>query len=364
MVGRPAVVVAASALALTCAAACGKESISVHKGQTSDYNHGALTVAVDKFVAAGRTPAAYAELAATVTTLRPAMDRSVATEAELKLVVLALAPIQSVQAKPMPEQVAALALTVWPTLLAPRIEADALLVTRDPKAPQLVPGASESAAAYLERICGGPLAADCKHVVPEDQGSIVDSLAIHRATERARNAVSDCVVCSADPGWHQVVLAWEELDRTLTATIGAVERRADPDNWPISGAAADDDPGLPEAELSPRGELLVGGHSYGPNQERLDVLRELRGTGNVIALHVHPEATLAEIRAVLIDARKAGCARVAVVAREPVYPWHRKAYWVADGSGLRANLRSTDSLQLLLHAIDEVAGPGTVARVD
>ena len=66
----------------------------------------------------------------------------------------------------------------------------------------------------------------------------------------------------------------------------------------------------------------------------------------------------------LADARKSGAQRVAVVAREPVYPYRRRVYWVADGSGLRANLRPTDSLQLLLHAVDEVAGPGTVARVD
>ncbi|HEY0252100.1 MAG TPA: hypothetical protein VGC41_11275, partial [Kofleriaceae bacterium] len=70
------------------------------------------------------------------------------------------------------------------------------------------------------------------------------------------------------------------------------------------------------------------------------------------------------VRAVLMDAKKAGVQRVAVVAREQVYPYRRRVYWIADGQGLRANLRPTDSLQLLLHAIDEVAGPGTVARVD
>src|SRR6266550_4607962 len=126
---------------------------------------------------------------------------------------------------------------------------------------------------------------------------------------------------------------------------------------PIAGSAAEDDPGLPEAELSPRGDVLVGGHSYGPNQQRIDVLRELRDKGDVIALHLHPDTTLAQARGVLIDARKAGIPRVAVIAREPVYPWRRRAYWIADGFGLRANLRPTDSLQLLLHAIDEVAGP-------
>ena len=351
-------------LALAAGAACGKETIGVTRTVTSDYNHVALNAAVDKFVAADRTPLAYADLAATVATLRPGMDRSVADEAELKLVVLALGPIQRTQAKPIALRAAVLGLTVWPTLLAPRVEADALLVTHDAKAPLLVPAPADTPATYVERICGGPIASDCKHAVPEEQAAIVEGLALERATERVRNAVGECLMCSADPGWHQAVLTWEELDRASEWAIGEVERRADPDNWPVSGAAAEDDPGLPEAELSLRGAILVGGHSYGPNQERLDVLRELRGTGTVIALHVHPETSLAETRAILIDARKAGCLRVAIIAREPVYPWRRKAYWVADGSGLRANLRPTDSLQLLLHAIDEVAGPGTVARVD
>jgi hypothetical protein len=345
-------------------AACNQEPPPVRHGETTDYNHGGLVAAVDKFVAAGRTPEAYGVLASTVSALRPSMDHSVAEEAELKLVVLALAPLKSVQAKPIPEQAEAVAIAVWPTLLAPAIEADSLIMTRDEKAAQLVPKPSEQVPAYLERLCGGPLSAECKHVVPELQAAVVDALAIHRATERVRNAVSDCLMCNADPGWHEAVAAWEELDRGAESWINDVERRADPDNWPMAGAAADDDPSLPEAEVTSHGELIVGGHSYGPNQQRLDVLREVRGTGDAITLHVRPEMTLAQLRAMLIDARTAGCKRVALVTRESVYPWRRKAYWVADGSGLRANLRPSDSVQLLLHAVDEVSGPGTVARVD
>ncbi len=64
------------------------------------------------------------------------------------------------------------------------------------------------------------------------------------------------------------------------------------------------------------------------------------------------------------DARKAGATRVAVIARSPQYPWDRKIYWIADGVGTRGGLRPTDRLQLLLHAVDAVAGPGTIARVD
>jgi hypothetical protein len=352
-------------LALICVvAACGRDKIEVAQSSNDDYKHDALVASVDKFVKAGRTPEAFAELSQTVSTLRPHMDRTVGKEAELKLIVLALAPVQAMQAKPISERVDELALTVWPTLLAHPIAADTMLAVRDPRAAELVPKPGEDPAQYMTRLCEGPLARYCKQVVPELQGDVIEQLALRRATERARSAVAECLGCDNDPGWKQAVHGWESLDRAATERITDVERRADPDNWPISGAAAEDDPGLPEAQLSTRGDLLVGGHSYGPNKQRIEVLRELRGDSDMIALHLHPDTTLAQARAVLVDARKAGAQRVAVIAREPFYPYRRKAYWVADGYGLRANLRPTDSLQLLLHSIDEVAGPGTVARVD
>ena len=343
--------------------ACGDERIEVRQGDSTDYNHGALLTAVDRFVAAGRTPQAYAELSQTVLSLRPGMDRTVAKEAELKLMVLALAPVQSVQAKPMSEQAEALAMTVWPTLLAPEIEADELVVKRDPKALALMPRPREDARGYLIRLCGGALASDCKQLVPESQGAKVASVATRRATERVRNAVSDCVMCGADPGWHQAVRAWEALDRMTNSAVSDIEQRADPDNWPVAGSAAEIDPRLPEAEINETGEIVIGGQRYGADQ-RVSALRDLRGDSAAIALHVRPDASLAQIRALLGDVRKAGAGRAAVVARVGTYPWERRIYWIADGTGNRTGLRPTDSLQLLLHATDAVAGPGTIARVD
>jgi hypothetical protein len=349
-------------------AACQQESIAVQPSDsTSDYGHSALVAAIGTFVAAGRTPEAYRALALNVTRLRPSMDAAVAREAERKLIVLALDPVQALKDQPLAAQVQALSLTIWPTLLAPPMEADAILQVHDPKAALYAPKPSETPSDYLERLCADPLKLDCKRVVPEFQGAVVDAIAFRRATERVRNAITECVECSgagADPGWQHAIEGWSALDRAAALWIVDIERQADPDNWPRAGGAADDDPQLPEVELSPRGDILLNSHSYGPNAQRIAVLAELRGTGDAIALHVHPGTTLAQVRGVLVDARKAGCAHVAVIAREPFYPWRRKAYWIADGSGLRANLRPTDSLQLLVHAVDEVAGPGTVARVD
>ena len=113
-------------LVLALLAACERPQVEVNTGpaDSTEYNRKALTAAVDEYVANGRTTQAFGELAQTVLKLRPGMDRTVAEEAELKLVVLALAPVKSVQAKTMAEQVDALALTVWPTLLSPVLPVD------------------------------------------------------------------------------------------------------------------------------------------------------------------------------------------------------------------------------------------------
>jgi hypothetical protein len=356
------------ALLGTLVAACGQERIEVTTtAEGADYNHTALRTAVDAFVAAGRTPDAYGELAQQVLALRKGMDRAVAEEAELKLIVLALAPTQQVSNKPMAEQVEALALTVWPTLIAPPIEADAIVVKRDPKAAELMPKSGEKPAQYLQRLCGGPLAGDCKQVVPELQGNVIAALATRRATERARNAVAGCVMCGAEPGWHEAVRQWEALDRLANGWIHDIERRASPDNWPTAGSSSEADPGLPEAEVAPTGEIIIGGQRSGATT-RIDALRELRfmhgGDDSAIALHLRPELTLAQVKALVADTVKSGARKIAVIARAPQYPWERRVYWLSVNGSTRANLRLTDSLQLLLHTIDHVAGPGAVARID
>jgi hypothetical protein len=357
-------------LALVLIAACDRPAVEVRSGDDTDYNRKALSAAVDEYVKSGRTTQAYAELAQTVLELRPGMDRTVAEEAELKLVVLALPPVKSVQAKSMAEQVDALALTVWPTLLSPPIEADAVLIQRDEKAALLQPKPGEDARTYLQRLCGGPLAGDCKQVVPEHQGAVVATVATRRAMERVRNAVAACTMCTADPGWHESVREWEALDRTAHGHLHGIELSADPDNWPIAGNAAETGAHLTdpsalwrEAEINALGEVVIGGQRY-IGAERIEALRELRAESDTITLHLRPELTLAQVKGILSDAKKSGASKVAIVARAPEYPWERRFYWLSDAGQTRVGLRPSDSLQLLLHTIDHVASPGAVARVD
>ncbi len=352
-------------------AACGKERIKVTKGdKASDYNERALQAAIDEFVANGRSAQAYADLSKETIALRSGMDRTVADQTELKLVVLALPPMQAAQAKPMAEQVETLALTVWPTLLMPAFTADEVLIRRDPTATLLMPQAGEDARAYVQRLCGGPLASDCKQIVPEFQGEVIASIATHRAMERVRNAVASCVMCATEPGWHEAVRAWESLDRIAAAAERDVVRRAHPDNWPIAGSAAEtgtamEDPTAlwREAEINAIGEVVIGGQRY-TGDARIEALRDLRSDSDTIALHLRPELSLAQVKGIISDAKKSGAMKVAIVARASQYPWERKVYWLSEAGRTRVNLRPTDSLQLLLHTIDHVAAPGTIARVD
>src|SRR5262245_7439155 len=89
----------AAVIALGAAFACGRDRISVSTETSDDYKQSELTAAVNKFVTAQRTPEAYAALAQTVLKLRPGMDKMVGREAELRLVTLALTPIQNTYGK-------------------------------------------------------------------------------------------------------------------------------------------------------------------------------------------------------------------------------------------------------------------------
>jgi hypothetical protein len=270
----------------------------------------------------------------------------------------------------MAQQVEELALTVWPTLLGQEVVAEKVLINRDPRWLEFTPKPNETPRDYLQRLCGGVLAGECKQVVPEHQGAAVAAYATRRATERVRNAISNCITCDTDPGWKEAVRTWEALDRFANATIHEVERRASPDNWPIAGTAAqaggeiaDATAVWREAEINATGEVVIGGQRYGATQ-RVDALRDLRGDSASITLHLRPELSLAQVKGILADAKKSGASKVAVVSRAPHYPWERKIYWLSEAGQMRTHLRPTDTLQLLLHTIDHVGRPGVVARVD
>lgn len=351
-------------MSATTLAACSQEPVKVQSTASSDYGRDQLHRAVATFVAAGRTPAAYGAFARRVLELQPTMDKSVAEEAELKLTVLALAPVQALKDAPIAVQAEALATTVWPTAFAPPLRATTQLrntVANADEVADVSPQAGETTAAYLQRLCGDALGKICRDTVPEHQAALLAAHAVSRFSERARSAVSDCLVCSTDPSWRAATRGWEELETTNNTWLKDVERRGSPSNWPVAGPGGALDSPLPGVELSRLGELLIADQPVIPSQ-RAKALRDLLGDAKEVALHARPDIPLERLRELVAELTRAGATTIALVTREPRYPWDRRLYRVALGKGRRVEANPNDTLQVLLRQIDPL-GPG-VTRLD
>ncbi len=348
------------------ASGCSQDPVRVQNTASADYGREQLNTAVSAFVAAGRTPTAYAAFARRVRELQPTMDKSVAEEAELKLTVLALAPIVALKELDVASQAQALALTVWPTAFAPPLRATTQLrnLALDEIEAQVAPLDGESVEVYLQRICGEALNKVCRDAVPEQQPALLAAYAVNRFSERARSAVADCLACSTEPSWRTSARGWEELDSANNTWIKDVERRSSPSNWPVAGpSAAPVETELPALELSTLGELLVAQQPIIPSM-RQEALRSMasKAPGKEVALHARPDITLARLRELVGELQRAGASGVAIITREPRYPWERRFYRVALGKGRRVQASANDTLQVLLRQID-AAGTG-LTRLD
>lgn len=349
-----------AAALLLAAGACGDDPIEVRggTGAVADYNGAALTAAIDRFVAAGRTPEAYGALAQEVAALRGGMDETVAEQAELHMTVLAAGPVEALRGEPAAVQTQRLGTTVWPVALAPAIEVRAPDGWRDPAETAVVWKAGEAPAAYVRRLCEGPLAVDCRHVVPEWQGAIVGAEAIERMTRRVRTAVANCEEC-ADPSWREAVTRWEVLDREATAERLRIEERGATGRWPVAGAAAAPWPeALPLVEIEPDGDWILAGTPIA-GRRRADVLRELREDGTTLGVHVAPDARVEALEVIAATAAAAGYREVAVQTRVDAYPWELRAYRLPVTKAARLG-RATDTVQVYLRGLDlRASAPAT-----
>ena len=342
--------------------ACGQDVVKVSATPGADYNRGAMLVAIDRFVAAGKSAPAFAALAAEVAKLRSGMDDTVAEETERKLLVMALTPVLATNKKPLAERADVLAATVWPFGLAPALAADSPDGRHDDHAAQLAPHVGETTPAYLQRVCGGELAVECRNVVPEYQGAVVGAIAIHRYTERIRNSISTCLGCDNEPKWQAAVAGWEAQDAAAAleshnaATIGS------PSNWPTAGAAAVMWPdALPLATIAENGDLVVDGTAV-PSNDRGPTLAKLASAHEGrVGIEISPIFPVARLTGIINVARTAGVPELLLLSRAPVYPWPRRGYRIDVASAnptAHFSVRPMDTVHVLLRGID-AATPAT-----
>jgi hypothetical protein len=191
----------------------------------------AVTRHVKRFVTQGRTNRAYAELSVALAD-DTVGNPSAAAEAELRQLGLAAPLAEAARSRTLTEQVDALALTVWPALLARP------LTGATPDA-ALRPHAGEGANDYLARLCNGPFRTECGGVLPEERPTIVRALAMRAANERMRAALATCLFCTTrDQDWDRLGWTWESLDREASGAVTSLSRQS---QHPV---AVTDKPGL------------------------------------------------------------------------------------------------------------------------
>jgi len=166
----------------------------------------AVVAHVERFVSAGRTPSAFAELAVSLADVH--VGNPAAGEAELKLVALAAPLADSLRSRPLTEQSHALGLTVWPALLGVSVHA------------------GESTEDYLARVCAGELRGECGSVEVDQRAIVVRAAAMRRGDIRMHEALSKCLECRGDAAWERLAWTWESLDREATGYVVALQREA------------------------------------------------------------------------------------------------------------------------------------------
>ncbi len=223
-------------LAAWAAAGCQQRKIEVvvqDTDRTGDYGRHALRASVQKFRSAPRSPEAYRAMAVEIDRLRPAFNQDAADEAERNLVFLALGPMAAQLDKPFEEQMNTLALTVWPTAL------------------HVAPKKGEAPRAYLERACAGPVAAECKYVVPEYWSLVLTARVWRRLKNRAREAYGQCRPCKQDPTYAALLEEYDQYESRLTRLASDEKGRVERDAWPEAGDNAAEWSGAPVLDLVP-----------------------------------------------------------------------------------------------------------------
>ncbi len=318
--------------------ACEKDELRVQTDSEvgGDYGRSELLAAIETYTAAKRTPEAYRKLATDLDALRERFHAEVAADAERNLVILALEPLKSQFDAPLAEQAEILATTVWPTAL------------------EVEPLPDETPQAYMERICGAQLALVCKSVASQYRELVLAREVWERFKDRAREAVQRCQVC--DGNFAAVVTEFERHENQLSQRLGALDGAEEISNWPIAGANASTWAEPPLFEVAEDGSARLTGQPVAPGQW-LDALRALDTEREVLGVYLRPTARVRVLQAVVNDAREAGFAELALLARDKEYPYTRRQYRLPLRSRVRLPVRDFETIQVLMQALDAAAAP-------
>jgi hypothetical protein len=339
--GRGRLVAAAIGILAVAAAgaACKQKRLKVAAqgvDSTGDYGRIELEAAVAKLRRAPAEAASYRAFAVVVDSLRAQFNEGVTAQAERQLAFLALEPMAAQLEQPLPDQMAALALTVWPTALG------------------VEPAEGETVQSYLERICSGPLAGDCKYVVPEHWPPVLSNLVWDRMKVRARETYSECRMCAQDPTYQDLLKRYDRYQARVSAERAKIGDRVERAAWPEAGDHGAPWSGVPLLDLVADPRRFAGDEIAGDWGDRIASRPD---RAKVLGLHLRPRTEVRHVRSVVLAAARAGYQAIALQAREPSFPYQLREYRLATGAsrGPSVDLRDVDSVQMLVRAVDAAA---------
>lgn len=335
------------ALILTLAAsaaivACESKRISLvaeTDDEGADFGRTALSNAIVALSEKPRDPGAYRILAQRIEEIRPLFNRQVEKEAELRLSVLAVAPLKSGLMAPFPEQMQRFATTVWPSVLRFPTEQ------------------GEDVDAYVLRLCTTELALTCNNVVPEYWPVILNARVWRMLKSQVDVAYDRCQWCEDDPSFPDIMDNIRQAHLRLEQEAHDGQDKGQPSSWPMAGANASDLGTELIVAFGTDGLVRVSGEKV-PDGDWRATIATARAKEELLGVHIRPERMVSELLEFLADAKQAGFSRVALVARNRRFPYQAKQYELRSQTTSFRDLRvqRSDSVQVLVQALDRRAG--------
>lgn len=346
----PAAVALPAALlaALAAGTGCKKHGVEILDEQAQsgeDHQLADVLAAARKMGETPASPEAFRALSLELDRLRGDFNADVASIAERHLVLAALGPLEALRTRTHEEQMAALALTVYPSVFG------------------VEPHPGETAEAYVTRLCGAELPLECKQYVPEGWPVVLAAKVWRRLTGRAEDSVGNCRECDTDPTYDDAVRRYREGAQAEGAALAVRDDEIRPGFWPVAGDASTPWSGPPLLELgSQSGDARLAGQVLPPGGWRA-AMAAARAGGAVLGVHLPPTMPVGTLRAIVQDAAAAGYREVAVQVRGRGFPYPLGEYRLATAFAARraaVDVRDVDTMQILVRTLDNAAASGHV----
>ncbi len=326
--------------ALSLALASGCESQQIELVETSETEHGdfgrsALLSAVALLSESPTSESAYAQFAESVASLQSVFNQRMRQDADLRLNILALGPLQEGFYTPAGEQMERFATTVWPTILDFPANQD------------------ESAQTYVQRLCQSKLAFACRNLVPEYWPVMINAHVWRALNSRTLVAYGRCQWCEKDESFSGILSGLKESHLQAELLAQRITRYGSPSAWPREAGHSEPLRASLVVSFESDGLVRVGDEQPSDGNWRQEIA-DKRHEKQILGVHFLPSRQVGELLSVVDDIEKAGYSEVALIVRKRVFPYQKRQY------GFSAQLRSfaalgverTDSLQVLVQALD------------